>query len=184
MADTPLGADSVRANPIARRSLLGALAAAPIAASSIAMATNTGSPDGVPDMNMLASIRRNDRADAWEDPAVVSRRIDADFWQAYDRQKRIYSQWMRCYEVMENTPSRDKVSDRWCHRHHEAECKMLCAGISTLPALYAKIHAATSSEFDFSASPSDDGFSLADLILFDIERMMKSEYRVWALPHR
>ncbi|KAA9014072.1 hypothetical protein F4U94_14655 [Sphingobium limneticum] len=163
MANTPLRADSARANPIARRDMLAAalLGGASLAASSVAVAAE---PEQI-------------NAPEWEDPATASRRIDVDFWRAYDRQKRIYSRWMQSYAALEGSLNGDKIIDRWCNLHHEAECKMLRAPTKTLPALHAKLHSATSSEFDFNASPSDDGFSLADIVLWDIERMMKAEYR-------
>ncbi|WP_289145558.1 hypothetical protein [uncultured Sphingobium sp.] len=163
MADTPLRADSVRANPIARRDMLAAafVASAALAAPSIA----------------AAAAPMKSATPEWEDPATVSRRVDGDFWRAYDRQKRIYSRWMQSYAALEGSPNGDKMIDRWCNLHHEAECKMLRAPTKTLSALHAKLHSATPSEFDFNASPSDDGFSLADIVLFDIERMMKAEYQ-------
>lgn len=177
MADTPLRADFVRANPIARRALLGALAAAPIAASSIAMAANTGSPDGVLDMNMFASIRRNDRADAWEDPAIASRRIDAAFWEARDEMRTIECLWKFDLANYPDKAMPDERCDEWGERHNEAERKMMMAKITTIPALWAKLDAIKAGEMDAHQGDNDYPAPI-DLVLWDIERMMKAAYRV------
>lgn len=160
MADTPLRADSVRANPIARRDMLAAalLGGAVVAAPAIAAAATDSTP-------------------AWEDPAIASRRIDSAFWEARDEMRTIECLWKFDFANYPDKAMPDERCDEWGDRHNEAERKMMMAKITTIPALWAKLDAIKAGEMD--AHHGDDDYPAPiDLVLWDIERMMKAEYRV------
>jgi len=161
VANTPLRAESAPANPIARRDILAAaLGVGAFALPAAALAVTSAPPT----------------ASSWEDSVIASRRIDAEFWRVYDRQKSIYRHWMAAYERLKDHPSCDAVTDHWCNRHAESELLVMSARVTTLPALYAKLEAGRVNEMDW-ASPMANGFSPSDYVMFDLERMIMREYR-------
>ncbi|AYO80255.1 hypothetical protein EBF16_27365 [Sphingobium yanoikuyae] len=118
-----------------------------------------------------------DSTPAWEDPAIASRRIDAAFWEARDEMRYVDDLWELDFQ---NYPGRSMPDDRldaWGERYREAERKMMMAKITTVAALWAKLDAIKTGEMD--AHHGDEDYpSPIDLVLWDIERMMKAEYRV------
>lgn len=161
MAHFPVRADSAPANPIARRDIL----AAALSVGALTLPAVT-----------LAATSAPSALQSWEDPVIASRRIDAEFWRAYDRQKSIYRHWMASYDRLKDHPKCDAVTDHWCNRHAEGELKVISARVTTLPALYAKLEAGRVNEMDW-ASPMANGFSPSDYVMFDLERMIMREYQ-------
>jgi len=158
MAETHLRADSACANPIARREALAALFVAPVALAPAAA--------------LAAPL---ETAPTWEDPVTTSRRVDTAFWQAHGKERRLHRHWVQSFKTMRGSPHHDKVTGNWCARHSVAETAAILAPVSTLPALFAKIQIIRDAEMDCELQLGT-GLTAHDVLLFDVERMMKAEY--------
>lgn len=151
----PVVAPDKSGKNIGRRSVLAALALAPAVVAIAAPAAD---------------------ASTWEDPALRSRRVDAAFWRAHSRERRLYRQWMASFERMRGSPLCDAVTGNWCARHSLAEAAVMLSPVSTLPALHAKMEIVRAAEVDCEMR-LDCGLTPQDVLLFDVERMVKAEYQ-------
>lgn len=122
---------------------------------------------------MPTVVAAADQAEAWEDPVLQSKRVDAIFWAQRDK-------WMRVREAWKADDARayltDAENDRYCAEVESAEYSMMTCRIVTLPALYAKMQA-IQEEPENKLHGGNDPTTMFDVLMWDVERLIMKEYR-------
>jgi hypothetical protein len=120
---------------------------------------------------VAAAVPATAVAAQWEDPVLVSRRVDAIFWAARQQWLDIHEDWIADCANYQDRDMPDAIMDRWGMMHDAAEYAMLTARITTLPALYAKMEAIKERPDEFLRNEKD-GTTVFEAVMWDVERLM------------